>query len=441
MICSLKLFYYYKLAALKKIFGSASGISPFNSSIKNHFGHQTFRFPEKATKDFLISLKIYFSLLKGVFQKQKYILTGSNSNTAIFDSDLNSVGLRREYIKNLSGEDVSLIIARSELRKSTGLFSGILVFLGLIISFPFVFFVSVFSSNKLRAPLHILNTVEGINFVTLLSARKISKLHFFNIYENDANLLAYVLMKCGIEVNKISSEVPLQFWNRAVVADSLSLCFRYQQDEYEFFNKTMHVRKIQHWVPENSFELKKYYVKKNIATKENTIGFYSSAMWLREELGRIDLKNNAYLNEQNLFKFLLDFVNRNFAYKLIIFPHPLEKAHLERTKAYYGQLSQHIELADLNVPNPQQFHKADVGVTLLSTLSYERIFWGFKTLIYPLGYDDFPIENSNFNNVCAKSERELELRLRAALDVGKDEFFEVNKLKGYRYFEYPVFKN
>lgn len=441
MICALKVFYYYKLVALKKIVGSLSEINAINSSIKTHFGHQTFRFPEKATKDPFISLKIYKSLFAGVFQKQKCVLTESDSKVAIFDSDLNWISQRIDYIENLSGEKIELVVGRSELRKSANLLSGLFVLLCLFISFPFIVVASICSSNKLRAPLHILNTIEAINLVTLLSKHKISKLHFFNIYENDANLLAYVLMKCGINVNKISSEVPLQFWNRTVVADTLSMCFRYQQDEYDLLKETMFVKQVQHWIPENSFITGRQYIKKTNAIKKGTIGFYSSGMWLRVKQGRIDLKDNAFQNETNLFNFLVEFVNSSVGYKLVVFLHPMEKKDMEQTLKHYKSLSDNIEIADISIPNAEQFYNADVGVTLLSTLSYERLFWGFKTLIYPLGYDDFPIQSSNFSNVCAKSELELKIKLNAALENGKDDFFAANGLKGYRYFEYDVFKN
>lgn len=441
MICALKVFYYYKLAAFKKIFGLLAEPSAFNNSVKTHFGHQSFRFLEKATKDPLISLKIYKSLLIGVFQNQKFVLKDSDSSVAIFDSDLNWIAQRTEYVEKLSGDKIKLVAARSELRKSTSLFSAFFVLLCCVVSFPFIFLISAFSSDKLRAPLHILNTIEAINLVALINKHKINKLHFFSIYESDANLLAYVIMKCGIHVNKISSEVPLQFWNKTVVADSLSMCFRYQQDEYNLFKETMFVKQIQHWIPENSFIAAKQYISKNNVIKRGTVGFYSSGMWLRAKQGKTDLKDNAFQNETELFNFLVDFVNASSGYKLVVFLHPNEKKNMAETLEYYNALTKNIEIADISISNAEQFYNADVGVTWLSTLSYERLFWGFKTLIYPLGHDDFPIQNSNFCNVCARSEVELKIKLNAALENGKDEFFAANGLKGFRYSDYDVFKN
>ncbi|MBK7666183.1 MAG: hypothetical protein IPJ32_01895 [Sphingobacteriaceae bacterium] len=114
---------------------------------------------------------------------------------------------------------------------------------------------------------------------------------------------------------------------------------------------------------------------------------------------------------------------------------------MEATREYYKSFSENIELADLTVPNAHQFYNAEVGVTLFSTLSYERLFWGFKTIIYPLGYEGFPIKNSNFNSVCVKSEEELRLKLNSALEVSDEKFYEVNGIENYRYSDYKLFKN
>lgn len=441
MISYFKLLVYYKTAYLKKFLGLNGSQGAYNDSVKTHFGHQTFRFPKSATKDWLISVKIYKSIFLSQFTSQKCILNQSNDLVAIFDTNLSSVEKRTKYINRLSGENTKLIVGRSELLNPPSVFIACVIVLFLIISFPLVFLISVCSSNKLRYPFHKLNSIEALNILYLLRKHNIKKLHYFCIYENDANLMAYALMKCGSVVNKIPSEVPLSFWNKTIVADSLSLCFRYQKDEYDLYKNTMYVKELNNWVPENTFDLESFYTGKNFSVKKGTIGFYSSGMWLREKQGRIDVYDNAYTNEKALFNFLLSFVKENPKYRLVVFLHPIEKKNMESTNKYYSGFSESIELANLDTPNAHQFYNAEVGVTLFSTLSYERLFWGFKTIIYPLGYEGFPIKNSNFNNVCAKSEEELKIKLNSALEVSDEKFYEVNGLKDYCYSDYKIFKN
>jgi hypothetical protein len=441
MYSYLRLLSYYKFAYVKILLGISGAKGAYNDAVKTNFEHQTFRYPKKATSDWLISVKIYKSLFLAQFKKQKFIIDDTLPEVAIFDGNLNEAEKRKNYIKRLCGDSCKLFLGRSELANSPSILISAIIILFLIISFPLVFIISVCSSNKLRYPFHKLNSIEALNCLFLLRKYKIKKLHFFCIYENDTNLMAYALMKSGISINKISSEVPLSFWNKIVVADSLSLCFKYQLDEYNLYKDTMYVKEVQDWIPESSFEIDKCYTSKTYLIKKGTIGFYSSGMWLREKLGRIDLKDNALDNEKNLLNLLLGFVKENSTYKVVVFLHPLEKKNLQDTMGYYNGLSKNIELADLSIPNTKQFYNAEVGVTLFSTLSYERLFWGFKTIIYPLGHDDFPVKNSNFNNVCAKSEEELRMKLNLALEVSDEKFYEVNGLKDYCYNDYKIFKN
>ncbi|MBK7666184.1 MAG: hypothetical protein IPJ32_01900 [Sphingobacteriaceae bacterium] len=310
---------YYKTAYLKKFLGIAGSKGAYNDSVRTNFGHQTFRFPKSATSDWLISIKIYKSLFLAQFKKQKFSLTDKNDSVAIFDTNLNSIDKRAKYVSRLSGENAKLAIGRSELVNPSSAFIASVIVFFLIISFPLVFLVSVCSSNKLRYPFHKLNSIEAVNILHLLRKYNIKKLHYFCIYENDANLMAYALMKCGIAVNKIPSEVPLSFWNKTVVADSLSLCFKYQNDEYNLYKDTMYVKELNNWVPENTFDLENFYINKNYTIKKGTIGFYSSGMWLREKQGRIDVYDNAYVNEKGLFNFLLNFVRSSEKYRLVVF--------------------------------------------------------------------------------------------------------------------------
>lgn len=246
-------------------------------------------------------------------------------------------------------------------------------------------------------------------------------------------------MKCNIYINKIPSEVPLQFWNKIIVADKLSLCFRYQEEEYNYYKKTIHVKDIQHWIPESSLELEENYAFSLNKTTPNSIGFYSSGMWYRQLVDILDLPN-ADVFEMQLLNYLQTFVNKYPKYVLKVFLHPIEKQHMDKTIEYYSKFPFKVEFSDLKLGNPKKFFDSDVVVTLYSTLAFERIFWGFKTIIVPLGQEDFPIQNSVLNGVCAKSEIELNERLLEALEYPAKNYFAQKQMSNYCYDYYPVFK-
>lgn len=434
----LKSFSLYHLALLKYLLGTRLKNSAFDQSVNTFFNHQSFRFPKKATEDYLIVLRIVKWIFFSQFKRERNYRIGINSHNAIFDSNLRTIHLRVPYVERLDNTKITAVFVRDELVNSVNLLLSTFIIFFVFVSFPVLFIFSILAKNKLHAAIWLLSLVEALSLNSLLKKQKINNLYFFNCYENDANLLAYILKKNGIFINKIVSEVPLQFWNKILVADKLCLCFKYQEDEYNLYRDAMFVSQIQHWIPETALILANVYKDKDYKVLKNTIGFYSSGFWLRKEIGNIDLKDNAYQNEANLLIFLIDYVNEFKDNKLIIFLHPIEKNNMEKTKEHYMALNLGIEFADPQIQNDQQFYKVDVAVTIYSTLSYGRIFWGFKTLIFPIGSHNFPIKQSFFNNVCAKNEEDLKAKLTKALLLDTDSFFVQNGIRSYTYDNYLI---
>lgn len=434
----LKLFYYYGTAVLREIFAFKSKDSALNDALRSNFGYKTYRFPMHAPEDNLISFRILKMILKACFVKGKIRVNTTKTGSAIFDLDLADADTRCAYVRRLSGETSDIVVPRNELKFCFDPFLTFLTISLVVLHYPFIILLSLFSKNKLKYPFHVLNTIEGINLLYILRNHKINKLHYFCIYESDSNLLAYVLMKCGMYINKIPSEVPLQFWNKIIVADSLSFCFRYQEEEFEYYKKTMHVKSINHWIPESSLNLEDDYVAAVRKTEIDTIGFYSSGMWYRKMIDTLDLEN-AELYEKELLEYLLFFVHKYPKYTLKVYLHPIEKEHMDKAMVYYNSFPYRVEFADAKVPNPKQFFNSDVVVTLYSTLAFERIFWGYKTIIFPLGQKDFPIEKSILNLICAKTQETLSDKLLEALETPAENYFKNKRMSNYCFSNYSIF--
>ncbi len=62
---------------------------------------------------------------------------------------------------------------------------------------------------------------------------------------------------------------------------------------------------------------------------------------------------------------------------------------------------------------------------------FERIFLGFKTILAPFDYPEFPLQNSELKNISAKNEKELFDILDINLEINPKEFFIKNKLQNY----------
>ena len=53
------------------------------------------------------------------------------------------------------------------------------------------------------------------------------------------------------------------------------------------------------------------------------------------------------------------------------------------------------------------FELADVGVGTMSTVLFERLLAGYKTLFYTQDMPFFPVSISNLSSICAKTEAGL----------------------------------
>ena len=243
-------------------------------------------------------------------------------------------------------------------------------------------------------------------------------------------------MDAGIIVNKIPSEVPLVFFNQTIVTSTLSFCFAYQKEEYDNFKKTMFVRSTQNWAPElYLLSPERFRDKRNeLINQTKTIGFYSSANWLREKLGDVDLGHNDRENEELLLDALIKICNkRNLA--LEIYLHPLEKKekHTANVKSYYEAIINqgNVSIGSLFKASIESFDQVNLAVSLYSTLMFERIFFGFKTILAPWGYPEFPIKGCPFNNICAKDIPDLEKKILHNLPLSRQDFFDKNNIKHY----------
>ena len=83
----LKFFSFYHLALLKYLLGTRLKNSAFDQSVNTFFNHQSFRFPKKATADYLIVLRIVKWIIFSQFKRERNYRIGINSHNAIFDSN------------------------------------------------------------------------------------------------------------------------------------------------------------------------------------------------------------------------------------------------------------------------------------------------------------------------------------------------------------------
>ena len=236
-----------------------------------------------------------------------------------------------------------------------------------------------------------------------------------------------------IENHKISSEAPLGFFNKFIYTDFLHLGSGYQFDEIKFNKVIVKLKSYDLWGPETSHKYVDFY-ENGVEVKTGSIGYYSTASWVRAKFGHIDQGFQMQKNEIELKMLLADFVRQNNL-KIKIFLHPKEKVQSLRkdTETHYEEIfgKKHFEFANWNINSASTFHQVDLGISFYSTIVFERLFFGFKTLLFTKYSNDFPLINSSINNICPKTEKELIAKINESLSLSNKEFFIKNMITQY----------
>jgi hypothetical protein len=85
----------------------------------------------------------------------------------------------------------------------------------------------------------------------------------------------------------------------------------------------------------------------------------------------------------------------------------------------------------------QHFAKAEIAIAAFSTILYERLYSGYKTLIGNMFIVEFPMNQSALNAICFKTQDELEAMLNRFGNMDAETFFAETGLMKYRMESYP----
>ena len=220
------------------------------------------------------------------------------------------------------------------------------------------------------------------------------KIYFFSTHEPEANLLAHLLMKKNIKVVKIPNSNPLFMFNKNMVTDELILTLEYQFEEANLFYEDCDFE-IKRWHP---IGLNKYYNinKENQSSKK--LCYYSHASWIRKSEDHHLPKFNEVELELNFLELIR---NSNFFsnHEVYICLHPKEKTSsniLIKSKNYYKKIfGSNVQF--YNNSSFESFEEFELGFGAFSSILFERIHCGYKTLIFNNLISEFPILNSDFN--------------------------------------------
>lgn len=437
----LLVYYYFVKAFITKTLAKKE-TTKFDWAAKNLF-YSTFRIPESERRNKLLVLNKYIIFIKDILKVKSFndeiINENQYSSTYIYDVFSEGIEERIEYCEYFSKEKIGGAIIKTKLNYSNSFILSIIIILSSIIFLPFVFIASLFEKDKAPYAMLWKEMIENYQLIKTVKERKITAVYFFCIFEKDANIATLLLNKIGIIVNKIPSEVPIAIWNKIIIADKLCVCNGYQFDELTTYKESIFINETEFWGPELILQnIDKY--NKPTPLKKNTIGFYSTGSWVRKRENHIDQGIDMETNEELLKSAIKEFCIMNSDIELLIFLHPRERwgKYYDEALNKYNSLFSGINytIIDKEIKSTSSFELVNLGVAFQSTLVYERLYYGFKTLLMPLSYTDFPVQNSSMHTICAFSKEELFRKIKNNFQLTNTEFFNSNGINHYAKFIY-----
>lgn len=405
----------------------------------------SFRLPASASHDNLIGVKTLVKAIIEVWKtKAQSEILNDSSDSAIIELTDRHRDMELESILKHTGEKIGLFLNKLNLciPQSTGvrlrIMSRIFRF-GLGNALRCL--VSSDRANLAMLPVYFL---EMASLLSELETQKIKFIYHFAPYDLDSNLFYFICNEAGMKMAKLPSPGPLRMHNHILFADELMLSCEYQFNELKTL-PNVRATTINKWLPESAFKYIDRYVENAPVPPPRSLGYYSHASWVRHAEGHVDTGVKVEEAEELVLSFLAKYYSNQDQGKVIIFLHPREKEEdvIDRARAYYAEKLPDVnfEFSTPGVSSADGFGTVDVGLAAFSTVLYERLFCGYKTLICNHGTEGFPLPDTSLSSVCFDNFDVMQKLLKEAQVKSQDQFFESHKLKGYRYYEYPYFSD
>ncbi len=340
------------------------------------------------------------------------------------------------YVQDHSSQNVSHFLGKDciEIQHSqTSFFNRLLWHVGALLISLRCFCIK---SQRPNWSLIIRESIELAFIAEYCQEENIRLISFFHPYEIDSNVIAHFLMSKGVVVQFIPSIIPLYVHNHHLICDQLVITTPYQLDEIKHqFSSSIFYKHLVYWSAES--------IGRNIQKNKNwssqchnpkTIAFYSHGQWLRNELQRADNGLNLEQTENELL-LVLNLVVQKFDLALTIFLHPLEKKNLARAEQHYHErLNIPFQWANIEERSAQSFHAFHWGIGAMSSVVFERLLMGHKTILFQHPGFIFPIKNSGIQNICLFQEADISACLEAYEKTTAEQFFKEKNIASYYHF-------
>lgn len=369
-------------------------------------------------------------------------IEGGDPSSAFYDGLFNAVDARIAYVEAETGTRPGWFISQEE---APGVLRGKLSAAAFVaVAFPLALRCLFSAHQRVNRALHIQQLAEVTAVRHLLTANDIKVVYDNAPYLIDSNWRYVLLGDVVRDYIKLPSPGPLKTHNAITLCDTLVTTSGYHEEELPHLNDIRYKRKLK-WVVEHAYGYIHRYRNGSLPEPESkTLGFYSHASWLRKAQGHRSDGLRIDQAEDTLLLFLRNYLKNNPDYTLVIFLHPREKREdtIEKTKAHYTVClnGAPFSFAPPELGTAQCFELVDIALAAFSTIVYERLFCGYKTLIGNIDIPGFPFEGSALNNICFSSSDRMADLIESCNQMSKKEFYSSNQLDNYHFKTYPSMK-
>jgi hypothetical protein len=396
---------------------------------KNLFGQSSFRDQANISSSRLPVVFLRQALSKLLTARS--IENGSlKRQVVLFDSNLKSAQSRILYLAEIESlKRPTLITVRSDLRLSflDKLIGGAFISLFFAVTF---FFVKC-PTKRRASSIFLLEIVEIASLMGVVKGQVIDELYFFNAYEKDSNFIGYLLLKLSCPFIKIPSPNPISRMYSHVLTDRFAITAPYQKNEHENLKENWVCVRLLEFPTFNVHKLKNY-TRQGVSSYQYDLGYISSGMWLRKELGHSMVESSLVDSEVTL----LNYLKTHWSKSILISLHPLEKKkeNLERSKSYYfEQFGENASYMDFDQPTLAQFHLVNLTITAHSSTNMERLSCGYKALFAPVYWKESVFQkDAQLRNISVLSEGDFLHHIGHDLQISEEAFFKLYDLEEYQ---------
>ena len=396
------------------------------------FNQHSFSLPNSAKYDRLIGFRQLFRNLRKLWLERIILPDQQNDIKSVnFLYVLSPVNISKklEYLKNI--DQIKAGISRANLFLELNFLRKIQISLLLFIFYSFVvFYVFLFRKNRINIALFPEIILQCYLLVKKLKILKCQKLYFFYTHEPESNFISHILISRDISIIKIPNTNPLFMFNKNMIASKVILTLGYQSEEVEIFSDYRNIS-IENWPP---FALNKYYNHDFKTIINHKICYYSHGSWLRTREDHHLPKFDEVSVELNFLEKIkgIDFLTH---LEITVCLHPKEKINsniFNQAKNYYYNIFGR-NISFFKGESYESFNKFDVGFGSFSSILFERLHCGYKTILYTKGINDFPISNSKFERFITKDINDCENEIKNAVNTDCESFFNNHLDYTYKY--------